>query len=379
MFQILGGGEGMVVAFTATDAVVAGRAYRQSEQVPASPCTTASFSGGYGYLVTGVTSANGVNITFAEAGNVVSDGAGGLSGTTFANTGGTTVTATGTGSYTVSNDCSGTAQTTDSNGTANYMIAVVEDGGGILFMQTDAGWTVAGTGQPQFAAPQQAIVNAASYKFGQMAPGSLFSIFGGGLSNQTASATALPLPKTLAATQVVVNGEAAPLLYVSPDQINAEVPLDIPTGQPVSLTVMNGATSSNVAAVTVSPAAPGIFTYGQNWAVVVNPDGSVNSEASPAHPGDVLVAYLTGGGAVNPAGPWTTGGAAPNGISPVTSQYSISVGGQQAQQYYLGLTPDFVGLYQANFKVPQLAQGSYPLAVTVAGLQSNAAMIAVAP
>ena len=90
------------------------------------------------------------------------------------------------------------------------------------------------------------------------------------------------------------------------------------------------------------------------------------------------MAYLTGGGAVNPAGPWTTGGAAPDGASPVTLPYSITVGGQQAQQYYLGLTPGFAGLYQANFEVPQLAPGTYPLSVTVAGSQSNAATIAIA-
>jgi hypothetical protein len=62
-----------------------------------------------------------------------------------------------------------------------------------------------------------------------------------------------------------------------------------------------------------------------------------------------VVAYLTGGGPVNPAGPLATGGPAPNGASSAALPYSISVGGQPATQYYLGLTPGFVGLYQANF------------------------------
>jgi uncharacterized protein (TIGR03437 family) len=378
MFQIVNGGEGMVVAFSESNEVIIGRAYRQSAQ-SGNACSTASLSGSYGYLLSGVTSAYGGSLLFSEAGSVVSDGAGGLTAIGFANAGGTTAMVTGTGSYTVSSDCSGTVQVNDSNGSTNYVIAIAEDGSVILFMQTDAGWAVGGTAQPQFAAPQQAIVNAASYQPRQMAPGSLFSIFGSGFSNQTASAASVPLPNTLASTQVLINGEPAPILYVSPSQINAEVPLDIPTGQPVSLAVVNQTTSSNAAAVTVSPTAPGIFTYGQNWAVVQNPDGSINSEANPAHSSDILVAYLTGGGAVSPAGPWTTGGPAPNGSSPVTSPYSITVGGQQTQQYYLGLTPAFVGLYQANFKVPQLAPGSYPLYLTVAGSQSNAAMIAIAP
>jgi len=45
---------------------------------------------------------------------------------------------------------------------------------------------------------------------------------------------------------------------------------------------------------------------------------------------------------------------------------------------YLGLTPGFVGLYQANFTVPSLTPGDYPVVVTVGGLSSNAPIISVA-
>ena len=90
-----------------------------------------------------------------------------------------------------------------------------------------------------------------------------------------------------------------------------------------------------------------------------------------------MVAYLTGGGSVNASGPWVTGGASPSGISPVTSSYSITVGGQQARSFYLGLAPGFVGLYQANLQVPQLAPGNYPLQVTVNGVQSNGPTISI--
>jgi uncharacterized protein (TIGR03437 family) len=89
------------------------------------------------------------------------------------------------------------------------------------------------------------------------------------------------------------------------------------------------------------------------------------------------VAYLTGGGAVNSPGSWITGAASPAGPSAVTSQYSLTVGGQVAQVGYLGLTPGFVGLYQANFTVPTLTPGTYPVVVTVAGNASNSATIAV--
>jgi uncharacterized protein (TIGR03437 family) len=174
-----------------------------------------------------------------------------------------------------------------------------------------------------------------------------------------------------------VNGESAPLVYVSNSQINAQMPIDVPTGVPVTVTVRNVSSTSNAVAVTILPAAPGIFTYNGNLAVVQNSDGSVNSPSTPAHPGDEVVAYLTGGGAVARAGPWLTGSASPGGLSSVTAQYSVTVGGHPALVQYSGLTPGLVGLYQANMKIPALSPGSYPLVVTIGGVSSNAGMVTV--
>lgn len=252
----------------------------------------------------------------------------------------------------------------------------MRDGQSALFFETDAGTTVSGAFTPQFAPPSQAVVNAASFR-PSVAPGSLFSIFGTGLSAQTASASTLPLSRNLGGTQVLVNGELAPLVYVSGTQINAQMPIDVPTGQPVSLTITNAGVASNAVTVTVPAAAPGLFTLDGKQAIVQNQNGSLNSNGAPARPGDVLVAYLTGGGAVNAAGPWVTGAGSPGGPSSVSAPYSITVGGNPAVVEYLGLTPGFVGLYQANFMVPAIAPGSYPVVVTVGGVSSNAASIAV--
>jgi uncharacterized protein (TIGR03437 family) len=378
-FQVTNGGLAAVVAFSAPGEVVVGRVYRQTAQAGSIQCGTGSLTGAYGYLLTGVASVSGSAVYYSDAGNVVSGGGGSLSSQSVVNLAGTTASLQATGSYSIASDCTGTAQLANQSGSSNYFLAVAEDGQTVLFIETDAGTTVAGSAQPQFAAPQGAIVNAASFAPRALSPGALFSIFGSGLSQQTASATTIPLPATLASTQVRVNGEAAPLLYVSPGQINAQIPLDVSTTQPVSLSVTSGATQSNAVALSVNPGAPGIFEYGQNRAIVQNPDYSLNSAADPAHPGDVVVAYLTGGGSVTPAGPLATGGAAPNGVSPTTLGYSISVGGQQVTQYYLGLTPGFVGLYQANFKVPNVAAGDYPLVITVNGVSSNAPVVSIAP
>ena len=56
-----------------------------------------------------------------------------------------------------------------------------------------------------------------------------------------------------------------------------------------------------------------------------------------------------------------------------------TIDGQLAKAFYLGLTPGFVGLYQANFKVPALAAGDHQLAITAGGVASNTPVITVAP
>lgn len=313
---------------------------------------------------------------YSDSGQVTADGNGNLNISSIANIGGAVSNITGTGSYSISNQCYGTASVNTQAGASNYVFAIAQDGQDVLFLETDSGTTVGGVGQPEFSPPAQAVVNGASFQPEMVAPGSLFSVFGTGMSASTASAQTLPLPTTLGQTQVWVNGTPTPLVYVSDGQINAQMPVGVPTGQPITLVVMNSGVASNTVTLNIPPAAPGIFTTNGTQAIIQNPNGSLNSSTSPAHAGDVLVAYLTGGGAVN-SGSWTTGAASPDGPASVTASYTLTVGNQPAQVEYLGLTPGFVGLYQANFTVPSLAPGSYPVVVTVAGNTSNAATIAV--
>lgn len=149
-FQVVNGGEGAVIAESQQSAVVAGRAYR-SEGV--GQCQNGSLSGGYGYLLTGVVYISGTAYFASQAGSVVSDGNGNLSAVSTVNTNGTTVTGNSTGSYSLGSDCSGTARITGPGGTANYAIAVFENGQGIAYLETDANATVSGTAQPQFTEP----------------------------------------------------------------------------------------------------------------------------------------------------------------------------------------------------------------------------------
>src|ERR1700722_12407665 len=73
----------------------------------------------------------------------------------------------------------------------------------------------------------QAVQNAASGNGSAIAPQMLVSIYGSNLSNATAATNGFSWPTQLAGTTVRFNGIAAPLEYVSPIQINAQVPTGI--------------------------------------------------------------------------------------------------------------------------------------------------------
>jgi uncharacterized protein (TIGR03437 family) len=159
---------------------------------------------------------------------------------------------------------------------------------------------------------------------------------------------------------------------VDSGQIDAQMPWNIPGNAVASVIVTNGTSVSNAAAVYVPAAGtPGISVYGNNRAVVVNANGSVNSASAQASVGDEVVVYFTGGGPVTASGTLTTGSPAPSGLSPVSGTNSITVDGVSAVVDYIGLTPGSIGLYQANFVVPQVAKGTYPVVITIAGQASN--------
>jgi uncharacterized protein (TIGR03437 family) len=100
---------------------------------------------------------------------------------------------------------------------------------------------------------------------------------------------------------------------------------------------------------------------------------------NPAHVGDTVVLWFTGGGPVNPSGKLTTGAESPAGLSPVTGAYTITVGGVAATNIsYVGLTPGSIGLYQASFVVPSgVPTGNEKVVLTISGQASNAPVMAV--
>ena len=211
----------------------------------------------------------------------------------------------------------------------------------------------------------QGIVNAASFDQG-VAPGSLIGIFGTHLAGREDQAGKLPLPTALSGTTISVNGAPIPLIYVSPGQINAQLPFDLVGKATIRITTPNGTTET---IVNVEDAAPGIFDGGSP--AIVHPNGSLVSAAQPAEAGEFISIYATGLGRVN--GAVGTGQATPaTQLFSTSSPVEVKIGTQSLTPTFAGLAPGFVGLYQVVVQMPpDLRSGSYPLQLSVRAAGSN--------
>jgi uncharacterized protein (TIGR03437 family) len=221
-----------------------------------------------------------------------------------------------------------------------------------------------------------AVTDAASY-VPRVAPGELASIFGTNLANGTQQASGFPLPTNMAGATVYVNSSPVPLLYVSETQINFQVPSSLAAGT-ASMYVSRSGGQSALFNFTVVTNAPGIFQDTSNHAIAQNAtDNSTNSDSDPVASGAVLVVYLTGQGALNHA--VADGTATPDSpLSSATATATATIGGANATVQFLGLTPGYTGLAQANIVVPSsLATADYPLVITVGGYVSTSAEVSV--
>jgi len=187
------------------------------------------------------------------------------------------------------------------------------------------------------------IVNAgSSVPFtAEFAPGELISIFGANLA--TITATDLTLTG-LDGVQVLVNGTPAAVLYVSPGQINAVIPLGIDTGI-ASIQVVNSLGTSNTVSNYVGETQAGIFNSATSAPAVFHGDNTIVSASNPAVAGEELAVYLTGLGTLD-----SSGNAANS------SYVSVDFSGVTGAIDYAGIepgTPLTVGAgYQMNVTVP---------------------------
>jgi uncharacterized protein (TIGR03437 family) len=229
------------------------------------------------------------------------------------------------------------------------------------------------------------VVHGASFTpDGPVAPGSIVSIFGTSLADQSILASTLPLPNQLAGASVTIGGRTLPLLYVSPKQINAQLPFGMPANLTQQLVVTRDNMISAPEPVALVPAEPGVFTVDQSGVgpgvvTAVHTDGTQNPVDAnhPATAGDVLVIYCTGLGEVNPRA--VAGFPIPvQPESMVVDPVTATIGGTIAPVQFAGATSGFVGLYQVNVAVPSgvPASATTPLVLTQGGRASRTVTIA---
>ena len=233
------------------------------------------------------------------------------------------------------------------------------------------------------------IVNGASFApEAAVSPGSIASLFGMNLAAATEAVTALPLPTMLAGaevlvagTQVLVNDTPAPLFFVSPSQINFQMPFEV-TGPTVPIAVVSGGVRGPEVMVNVAPAAPGIFTAvpgGSGQGAILNEDFSPNSAENPAAVGSVVQIFATGLGGTDP--PLATGqpGASSPPFNLTAMVPVVMIGGASAEVLASGMAPGFVGLYQVNARVQAAtpAGDEVLLKIEIGGGSSNTVTLAV--
>ncbi len=223
--------------------------------------------------------------------------------------------------------------------------------------------------------------------FTSVAPGSWIEIYGSNLASTTrgwrtsgdnSDFSGGNAPTSLDGNSVTVGGQSAFIDYVSPGQINAQVPSTIGSGpMQIIVSTINGPSAPYT--ITVNSTQPGLlapssFNIGESQYLVaqfpdgtyVLPVGAIPGLASrPAKPGETITIYGVGFGFVTPNIP--AGQIAP-GSSALTLPLMISFGQTQATVSYAGLAPSLVGLYQFNIVVPAMSDSdAVPFSFTLGG------------
>lgn len=187
----------------------------------------------------------------------------------------------------------------------------------------------------------RSVRNAAGFQLGEVfAPGSLAAIFGDNL------------PRDLNGVTLSIAGIPAPLLYVSPAQINFQVPVEAALGDAVLDLRLNGSLLAT-RRIRLVELMPGLFTLssdGAGPAIVMHAsDFRLVTLENPAAPDEILALYATGLGSVTQ--PVPSGEAAPLAPDPLPATRFIYVDSDSRSQQilYAGLAPTLVGVYQINF------------------------------
>lgn len=238
------------------------------------------------------------------------------------------------------------------------------------------------------------VVNTATFLPG-IVDGSWVAILGTGLSSTTRTWTLDEivngqLPLSLDGVSVTVGGLPAAISYISPTQLNVQVPITGRTG-PVDVKVTNVPVGSAVVSGSLQRTAPELYVFPQAdgkyvAALIARHDGGVDylgpiglfggdPVSRPVNPGESLELYATGLGRTKPAVP---AGRLFSGAAGLTDPITVTIGGMRAPVAFAGISA--AGLYQINVTVPDLPQGDHQVVVEVNGIVSQQGVfVAVGP
>lgn len=230
------------------------------------------------------------------------------------------------------------------------------------------------------AAPNVSRVVSAADGVSSVAPGGLFTIWGTNLNPTNVASKEIPLPTALGESCLTVNGQPVPILFVSPTQVNAQMPFQA-VGNVTMIVHTPGGVSDNYN-MTVLPNSPSVFRAelapGAAFPTIVrHQNNMIATDSNPVHRGDVLVIYLTGMGKVSPL--VENGRPAPyEPLAYTIDSPDVAIGGIGSPVLYSGLAPGQVGLYQINISVPSNTPKGLSVPLTIKqGGQTNTVNVRV--
>ncbi len=304
-------------------------------------------------------------------GNVTVTGSGGCAWTAVSNASWITITSGASGS---------------GNGTVSYRVADNSNGG-----PRTGSLTIAGQTLTVMQSGVTTSVSAASFTGATVASEAITAAFGNNLATTTQTVTSLPLPTSLVGTSVSIRDRVgslhmAPLFFVSPTQVNYQIPPNTALG-PATVTITNGDGGTSLGMIQISAIAPGLFTANANGqgvaagvALRLRADGSQSYE-SIAQFDEAQNQYFP-----RPLdlGPETeqvflvlfgTGIRRHGSLSGVIAH----IGNAEAQVLYAGEQKDFVGLDQVNLRLPRslIGRGEVSVTLTVNGIMANPVQVSI--
>ena len=236
------------------------------------------------------------------------------------------------------------------------------------------------------------VLNAASFD-PSMSVNTLVSIFGSGFAPAGTERSAhsedlvnySAYPKQLNCVAVEIDGQRAPITYVRPNQINAQVPTLNDLGQGNVQVILNPGQPNEIRmpasrSTPLQLYSPAFFTFDGRSVSATDPAGklvanpAVLASGTPAHPGDVVVLYGTGFGVTNPV--YQAGELVPS-LAALRDPFQVIIGGvtlAPADVLYAGLAPASIsGLYQFNVRIPpSVGDGDIPVSITLGSYKTQA-------